>query len=135
MFRAIGPSGAAAQIKPIQYIASGTQVKHTDQGGAALYSLPAVSSQADISLTKTLVSPASGILPSGGGTASYLVTLTNAAGTPGTVDWVWDTMPIDASYVSGSLKIDGRTVADPVITGQTLAVEARFGCRPLARPR
>ena len=35
VFRAIGPSGAAAQIKPIQYIASGTQVKHTDQGGAA----------------------------------------------------------------------------------------------------
>lgn len=43
-FRAVGPSATAASVKPIQYIASGTQVKHTDMGGVALGSLPSVSS-------------------------------------------------------------------------------------------
>ncbi|HYU04705.1 MAG TPA: Ig-like domain-containing protein, partial [Jatrophihabitantaceae bacterium] len=126
VFRAIGPSSAAAQIKPIQYIASGTQVKHTDQGGAALYSLPAVSSEANISVTKALTSPTSAILASGGGTASYAVTLANAGTTAGTVDWVSDVMPDDSSYVAGSLKIDGRSVADPTISGQTLVVPGPF---------
>jgi hypothetical protein len=43
VFRAIGSTSAPASVRPIQYIASGTQVKHTDQGSASLYALPPVS--------------------------------------------------------------------------------------------
>ena len=122
-FRAVGPSTAPAQLKPIQYIASGTQVKHTDQGGPALYSLPPVSSIATTSTSKTLTSPSPGVLPAGGGTAAYAVTLTNASTAPATVDWVEDTLPTDATYVAGSLRLDGRLVANPTITGRQLVVE------------
>jgi uncharacterized repeat protein (TIGR01451 family) len=122
-FRAVGPSAEPAQLKPIQYIASGTQVKHTDQGGPVLYSLPPVSPIATTSTSKALTSPSTGVLPPGGGRAAYAVTLTNAGAAPATVDWVQDDLPTDASYVPGSLRLDGRLVADPSTAGRQLVVE------------
>ena len=126
VFRAIGPSASPAGVEPIQYIASGTQVKHTDQGSASLYSLPAVSPEAAVSVQKRVVSPDPAVLPSGGGTATYAVTLTNSGGTPQEADWLTDQMPADATFVSGSLKVDGRSVADPDVADRTITMVGPF---------
>ncbi|HWG99412.1 MAG TPA: Ig-like domain-containing protein, partial [Pilimelia sp.] len=122
LFRAVGPSPAPTQVKPIQYIASGTQVKHTDAGGAALGALPAVSATAPLSLGKEVTAPADRVLPPGGGTASYALTVVNSGTTAGRVDWIADTLPTDAAFVSGSLRLNGRPVADPEVDGRSLVV-------------
>ncbi|GAB7042433.1 MULTISPECIES: Ig-like domain-containing protein [Catenuloplanes] len=127
VFRATGPSESAAPLKPIQYIASGTQVKHTDIGGTALGALPAVSATAPVTLGKEVTAPAGAILPAGGGVASYTLTLTNAADTAGLVDWVSDTLPADAAYQPGTMRIAGRAAADPDVDGRTLIVQGPIG--------
>lgn len=53
VFRAVGETATPAAIKPIQYIASGTQVKHTDPGTIAIGNLPPVSGTAELSIAKT----------------------------------------------------------------------------------
>jgi uncharacterized repeat protein (TIGR01451 family) len=121
-FRAVGPASSSAALKPIQYIASGTQVKHTDQGGTALYALPAVSNIADIAVRKVLTSPASGVLPQDGGTASYRVSVSNVASHSTDLDWLADTLPGGATFVPGSLAIDGHAAADPTVHGQDVTV-------------
>lgn len=128
-FRAVGPSPSPAQLKPIQYIASGTQVKHTDIGGTALYALPAVSSEGAVTVAKKLLSPVSGVLPEGGGTASYSVTLNNSSPRTALVDDVTDTLPADATFVPGSLTVDGASGPDPLVSGRSVLVPG-----PLAVP-
>ncbi|MDR7276776.1 Ig-like domain-containing protein [Catenuloplanes atrovinosus] len=126
VFRAIGPSAVAAPLKPIQYIASGTQVKHTDIGGTALGALPPVDVTAPITVGKEA---GPDLLPAGGGLVTYTLTLTNAASTAGLVDWVSDTLPDDSAYQTGTMRIGGRTVADPAVTGRTMVVQG-----PIAVP-
>jgi uncharacterized repeat protein (TIGR01451 family) len=128
-FRAVGPSPSPAQLKPIQYIASGTQVKHTDIGGTSLYALPAVSSAGAVTVAKKLLSPESGVLPEGGGTASYSVTLSNSSPRTAQVDDVTDTLPADATFVAGSLTVDGASGPDPLVSGRSVLVPG-----PLAVP-
>ncbi|GAA2688081.1 MULTISPECIES: Ig-like domain-containing protein [Actinosynnema] len=119
-FRATGPTTARARVQPIQYIASGTQVKHTDAGTAAVGELPSVSSQAPLTLAKSVTSPGDAVLAAGGGTASYALRVANSGQRSGVVDQVVDTLPADAAYVAGSARLDGRPTADPLASGATL---------------
>ncbi len=119
-FRATGPTTARARVQPIQYIASGTQVKHTDAGTAAVGELPQVSAQAPLTLTKSVTSPSDAILNAGGGTATYALRVTNTAQTPGAVDQLTDTLPSDTTYTPGSAELDGRPTPDPVVSGGAL---------------
>jgi uncharacterized repeat protein (TIGR01451 family) len=116
-FRAIGPVATASAVKPIQYIASGTQVKHTDIGGGVVGSLPAVSSIANLQLSKTV---SASVLAAGGGDVSYDVTATNHGGSAGTMDRIVDSLPAGAVYKSGTSTLGGRATADPAASGQTL---------------
>ena len=127
LFRAVGPSSAPAQVKPIQYIASGTQVKHTDLGGAALYSLPAVSPVATTTLAKAVTSPADGVLPSTGGHASYALTLRNTGADADTVDYLRDTLPADAAYVAGLADRRRPPGRRPAVDGRSLVVPGPLG--------
>jgi uncharacterized repeat protein (TIGR01451 family) len=122
VFRAVGPTSLTAAVKPIQYIASGTQVKHTDVGGTTLYSLPSVSPAATVTLGKALTSPVNGVLASGG-TASYELALHNAGATVGTVDALTDTLPAGATLVPGSLRRDGAPLPEPRVADQVMSVE------------
>jgi len=122
-FRAVGPTTQSAVMQPVQYIASGTQVKHTDVGGAALYSLPTVSPIADLSMSRSIVTPSSGTVAAGGGTVTHRLVITNSGSAAGQLDWLDETLPSGASYVSGSFTVNGRAVADPIISGQHLVVD------------
>lgn len=117
-FRAIDSISTRTVIQPVQYIASGTQVKHTNIPDSSSGSLPPVVSDSKIVLTKT-GSPGE-FLPSGsnatGGTVTYTVTGANSGTTTGTIDRIIDTLPGGAEYVANSARIGGRAIT-PVISG------------------
>jgi large repetitive protein len=115
-FRAIGPSSGGTGVAPVQYIASGTQVKHTDIGGGAIGSLPAVSQLGKLTLTKTATAT---VLTAAGGTVGYTVGITNVSTTAGRLDRLVDTLPAGATYVPGSSMLGGVAIADPAMAGAT----------------
>ena len=106
-FQAVGTTATPATIIPIQYISSGTQIKHTGAFPAALPSLPeavntlTISKSADVST-----------VPSDGGEVEYTVSVVNS-GEATTIDELSDTLPAGATYKAGSATKDGVAIADP----------------------
>jgi large repetitive protein len=119
-FRAVGPTAIEAQVKPIQYIASGTQVKHTDLGSTPLYLLPSVSSVANVWLAKSADPTVVDLGLDEATEVDYTLTLTNAGGSPGVIDEVVDTVPTGATLVPGSARLDGGYFAEPAQFGDTV---------------
>lgn len=114
-FKAVGSTSAATVLSPIQYIASGTQIKETGSlpTGASLAPLPVVTNQLTASKSSNVHQ-----LSSGGGTVVYTVTVSNAATSSTYIDQVVDTLPTGATYVAGTSLINGTASADPtVVTG------------------
>lgn len=124
-FRAVGPVASSTPVVPIQYIASGTQIKHTTLSG--LYpSLPPVSSVFDVTIDKTVDRPT---IEVGESTeVEYTVVITNAEESDVRLDYVVDTLPTGATYLSGSLEVDGSpatpTGTDPLTIRGPLTVPA-----------
>ncbi|MFZ9042786.1 MAG: beta strand repeat-containing protein, partial [Ilumatobacteraceae bacterium] len=120
-YRAIAPAATSSPIQPVQYIASGTQVKHTDPSGSSGVTLPAISNEADLSLAKTAdvesFPPVEGVVT--GGRVTYTVSVVNAGSATGSVDSVVDTLPAGATFVAGSATVAGRS-ASPDLSGDTL---------------
>ncbi|MBM7770748.1 hypothetical protein JOD54_000952 [Actinokineospora baliensis] len=121
-YRAIGTTSVSTPVRPIQYIANGTQVKHTNVGASSAGSLPAVSATAPVTVVAKVTSPADGVLPDTGGTADYSVRLVNSSATARTVDTVSDVLPAGALYSSGTLALDGRPILDPTVNSGVLTV-------------
>ncbi len=119
-FRAIGPSSTPARVQPVQYIASGTQVKHTDLGGTVSGDdlLPVVAGEAAVTLAKS-VDTSLITAPSGATTVRYTVTATNTGSSTGVLDRIVDTLPAGTSYVASSARYAGRSVT-PAVSGTTL---------------
>jgi outer membrane protein OmpA-like peptidoglycan-associated protein len=119
-FRAIGFTASATDVVPVQQIASGTQIKHTDLGSVG--SLPAISPATnDLTLAKTADV---GALPSGGGTVHYTVTVSGTSGTA--LDAFEDTVPAGSTLVTGSASWRGTTIPDGVAAGGTLTFTGPF---------
>lgn len=122
-FRAVGPTTTNAAVQPVQYIASGTQVKHTTTPATALYSLPAVSSISDLTVRRDVVDPQSGVLGAAGGTVTHRITVSNSGSATGELDWLDETMPGGASYVPGTLTVDGQSAPAPTVVGSHVIVD------------
>lgn len=119
-FRAIGYTASSTGVVPVQQIASGTQIKHTDLNSVA--SLPAITPATnDLQLAKS-ASPTS--LPSSGGTVTYQVTATGTSGS--VIDDFADTLPVGASLVPGSATWRGSAVPDGVLTSGVLTFSGPF---------
>jgi large repetitive protein len=125
-FRAIGPSSVPARVQPVQYIASGTQVKHTDLGGTVSGddTLPAVGGEAAITLSKT-VDTSLITEPAGPTTVRFTVTATNTGSSTGVLDRFDDTLPAGTTYVAATARYAGRTVT-PAVSGNTLTFYGPF---------
>ncbi len=114
-FRIVGTTTSNTTVSPIQYIASGTQIKHTSTGDSTYQAiLPIQPISNTTTLTKT-VSPTTMLQP--GGTATYTVTATNSGGQSATLDDFTDTPGTGATYVPGSSKFNGVAIADPLASG------------------
>ncbi|MEP6813026.1 MAG: hypothetical protein ABI990_08560, partial [Actinomycetota bacterium] len=116
-FRITGTTSTSTSAYPIQQISSGTQVKHTDPGSFAA-SIPAIPPATNPLTLAQTASTAS--LAAGGGNVDYTLTLASSSTTSSTVDQLVDTMPAGATYVAGSAKLNGATIADPTASGSTL---------------
>lgn len=117
LFRAIGPADSASAVQPVQYIASGTQVKHTDIAGSVSGVLPQVSREGNVQVAKTASSE---VLPSTGGSVTYTVTATNFGAAAATIDRLVDTLPSGSTYTAGTSTLGGRTSSDPAVSGRQL---------------
>ncbi len=106
-FKAVAQASTPVTLTPIQYLASGTQIKETGSlpVGAALQPLPVVENKLTISK-----SSAGSTVPVGGGNIQYTVTVSNGAAAPASIDDVVDTLPVGTSYVSGFTSINNVAV-------------------------
>jgi uncharacterized repeat protein (TIGR01451 family) len=110
-FRAVDSTAVKAAVRPVQYIASGTQVKHTDVGSSVAGDLPIVDPDANITISKSvtpsLFSPVSSVVT--GGTATYTLAVTNVGSTTGYLDKIVDTLPSGVTFTTGTATIGGRS--------------------------
>ena len=107
-FKAVAQASTPTILTPIQYLASGTQIKETGSlpTGTALSPLPVVENKLTISK-----SAASSSVPVGGGSIQYTVTVSNGAAGAAVIDDVVDTLPATTSYVAGSSFINNVAVS------------------------
>ncbi|GGQ82381.1 hypothetical protein GCM10010166_60660 [Couchioplanes caeruleus subsp. azureus] len=119
-FRAVGFTSSDTSVLPVQQIASGTQIKHTDLGSIA--SLPAISPSVNDLTVSASASPAK--LPDTGGTAAYQATVSGSAGA--VLDSFTATVPAGATLVPGSVRWRGTPVPDGVPTGSALVFQGPF---------
>jgi large repetitive protein len=108
-FQAVGVSLTATPVVPVQYIASGTQVKHTEP--VALASpLPAVTNTLTVTKTSSVDRRV------GGGAVDYTVTISNSGGQPVKVDAIADTVPTGATLSGAKINGQGKS---PTLSGTT----------------
>ncbi len=123
-FMATATTATPTAVSPVNYIASGTQTKHTDTDANAYTALaPIPSPQNSLTLAKS-ASPTS--LAASGGRVTYTVTLHNAGSVAATLDDFSDVLPTGATYVAGSTDYNGTNIADPNVSGQTLTFTGVF---------
>ncbi len=115
-FRAVGATTGPTSVSPVNFIASGTQIKHTDTSGFA--SLPPIQPPVNNLLLTKSASPTN--LGESGGTVTYTVTVQNSGTVDGRLDDFVDDLPTGVTYVASSARYDGTLIDDPVISGQTL---------------
>jgi hypothetical protein len=123
-FVAVGATVAPTSVTPVNYIASGTQIKHTDTSGFTASLAPILPTENKLLLSK-VASPTQ--LPATGGIVNYTVTLSNTGTIEATIDDVVDVLPAGASFVAGSARFNGSPIPDPYIAGQTLSFVGVFG--------
>ncbi|HUQ34396.1 MAG TPA: hypothetical protein VM095_19905 [Pyrinomonadaceae bacterium] len=120
-FRATGVSIAPQRVTPMVYIASGTNIKHT-QGDPQ----PISAATNGLTLTK-LVNPSQVYV---GGTVTYTLRLNNSSGPYDvTVDDLVDSLPTtpgSATYVANSATYNGVAIGNPTISGSTLTWSGGF---------
>lgn len=120
-FRATGVSAAPQIVTPMVFIASGTQIKHT-QGD------PGTISPASNTLTLSKLSNVTTVYPAS--TVTYTLRISNAAGAYDvTIEDFTDTLPTtpaSLSYVAGSSTYNGAVIANPSISGATLVWVGSF---------
>jgi uncharacterized repeat protein (TIGR01451 family) len=121
-FQITGTTASATTAYPIQQITSGTKVKHTSTGSLA--AIPAIQPATNTLTVSGTASTAS--LPSTGGTVTYTVKLHSTSSTSTAVDEVVDTLPANATFQTGTAKLDGSTIADPTTTAGTLVFPGPF---------
>lgn len=120
-FRATGVSAAPQIVTPMVFIASGTNIKHT-QGD------PGTISPASNALTLSKLASAATVYQ--GGTITYTLRLSNVGGAyDATVEDFTDTLPTSPAsiaYVTNSSAYNGVAIANPGVSGATLTWVGSF---------
>jgi uncharacterized repeat protein (TIGR01451 family) len=120
-FRATGVSAAPQIVTPMVFIASGTNIKHT-QGD------PGTISPASNSLTLSKLTSAATVYQ--GGTVTYTLRISNVGGAyDATVEDFTDTLPTapaSIAYVTNSSSYNGVVIGNPSVSGATLTWVGSF---------
>ena len=121
-YQVVGTTVASTAVSPVSFIGSGTQIKHTDTSSFATDLPPIPPASNTLTLAKL---SSSSVLPTGG-IVTYTLRATNAGAADTTLDDFVDTLPAGVSYVAGSSKFAGSTIADPSISSSTLTWSRLF---------
>ncbi|MBT8091622.1 MAG: hypothetical protein KJN77_01210, partial [Gammaproteobacteria bacterium] len=122
-FVVTGPTATPTSVLPVNYISSGTQVKHTSKLETDTFP-PIEPVENFLTVTKS-ADPAT--LPAGGGTSTYKITASNGGTVPAELRDLIDTLPSPTegtiSYVAGSATLDAAVYPDSQLTiiGQQLS--------------
>jgi CshA-type fibril repeat protein len=112
-FRVVGTTSGPTPVVPVQNIASGTQVKHTDPGSlGTLAPIPKVTSNATMSVRADVRGPITS-----GNVVPLQATLANAGSGAITVDEVILQLPPTWTATAGSATRDGAPLDDPYDAG------------------
>ena len=126
-FRPVSTIATTTTLSPVSYIASGTQIKHTNLGSGAYAAsgglLPILPAQNEVVLAKS-VSHAT--LPAQGGVVTYTLSATNSGSYDVSLDSFTDILPTGATYVTGSSTFNDVSFADPYISGSNLTWSSLF---------
>ncbi|MDH5711739.1 MAG: hypothetical protein OEZ15_08770, partial [Gammaproteobacteria bacterium] len=126
-FRPVATTASTTTLSPVSYIASGTQIKHTNLGSGAYATagglLPILPAKNEILLAKS-VSHAT--LPAQGGVVTYTLSATNYGAYSVSLDSFIDVLPVGATYVPGSTTFNDVPFVDPYINGSTLDWSSLF---------
>jgi outer membrane protein OmpA-like peptidoglycan-associated protein len=118
-FRAVGFTTSSTTVKPVQEIASGTQVKHTGNYSVSLPAIPPPTNDLSLSLTSDQSK-----LDLGGG---YVKLTGTPSGTSGAeLDALLMTLPTGATLLPGSARWAGQVLPDPVVSGANLVFSGPF---------
>ncbi|HEX6184280.1 MAG TPA: hypothetical protein VFZ44_10410 [Pyrinomonadaceae bacterium] len=124
LFRAVNFTTGPTAVSPVNYISSGTQVKHTDTSGYA--SLSPVQQITNTTVITKLVNTA---VVYNATVVTYTARITNSGSTEVQIDQVVDTLPTSpatVTYVAGSSTYNGASIPDPAVTGSTLTYARTF---------
>jgi uncharacterized repeat protein (TIGR01451 family) len=124
LFRAVNFTGGPTAVSPVNYISSGTQVKHTDTSGYA--SLSPVQQITNTTVITKLVNTA---VVFNATVVTYTARITNSGSSEVQIDQVTDTLPTSpaaVTYVAGSSAYDGAAIPDPAVVGSTLIYARTF---------
>ncbi len=124
-YRVTGTTTASTSVAPIAYISSGAQIKHTTV--STLANIPAIQPASNTLLLSMTASPVS--LGLSGGTVTYTVHVTNSGSAAASLDEFFDVLassPDAESYLAGSSTFAGNSIADPAVSGSTLAWSGTF---------
>lgn len=126
-FRPVATTSGTTTLSPVNYIASGTQIKHTNLGSGAYAAagglLPILPAQNTVLLAKSV---SHSTLTAQGGTVTYTVTATNTGSYDLSLDSFNDVLPVGVTYVTGSSTFNNVSFADPFISGSTLYWASTF---------
>ncbi|GAA1901975.1 hypothetical protein [Lapillicoccus jejuensis] len=122
-FTITGTTSTGSQLYPLQQIASGTQIKHTDTGSFStlIPAIPAATNPLTVALS---ASPTT--LPAAGGTSRFSLQLRSTASTASIADQLQAQLPSGASYVAGSTTIGGVSAPDPASSAGLLSWTGPF---------
>ncbi|MCA1619556.1 MAG: hypothetical protein LC795_09660 [Acidobacteria bacterium] len=124
LFRAVNFTSGPTAVSPVNYISSGTQVKHTDTSGYA--SLSPVQQITNTTVITKLVNTA---VVYNATVVTYTARLTNSGSADVQIDQVVDTLPTSpaaVTYVANSSTYNGASIPEPAVTGSTLTWARTF---------
>lgn len=126
-FRPVATTASTTTLSPVNYIASGTQMKHTSLNSGAYASagglLPILPALNTVLLAKSV---STSTLPEQGGTVTYTLSATNNGSYPLSLDSFVDVLPSGATYVPGSTTFNNASFSDPYISSSTLYWSSTF---------
>lgn len=122
-FAITGTTSTSTQVYPVQQIASGTQIKHTDTSSYSTL-IPAIQPATNPLSVSLAASPTT--LPAAGGTSHLTETLSSTATEFSTVDTLNAQLPSGVSYVAGSATVNGVAVANPTVSSGALTFLGPF---------
>jgi len=125
-FRTASTTATTTTLSPVNFIASGTQIKHTNLS-TGTYSTGSTVTMQQPQNTMLLAKAVNlSTLPAQGGKVTYTLSATNSGTYDVSLDSFNDVLPTGVTYVANSTTFNNSNFADPYISGSNLIWSSTF---------